>query len=70
MLQSMSWPGSIGTDEINAQPIAPTKLMNVRYWHKADINLRGLNVGFGGKAGIIGREDKCLLLTQSGHWAP
>jgi hypothetical protein len=26
---------------------------NVRYWHKADIGLRGLNVAFGGKADII-----------------
>ena len=25
---------------------------NVRLWHKADIGLRGLNVCFGGKAGI------------------
>jgi len=25
---------------------------NVRYWHKADIGLRGPNVCFGGKAGI------------------
>ncbi|MGA8176854.1 MAG: hypothetical protein WB839_19250 [Pseudolabrys sp.] len=23
---------------------------NVRYWHKADIGLRGVNVCFGGKA--------------------
>ena len=28
-------------------------LVNVRYWHKADIGSRGLNVCFGGKAGII-----------------
>ena len=27
---------------------------DVRYWHKADIGLRGLNVYFGGKAGIGG----------------
>jgi hypothetical protein len=40
----------------------------VRYWHKADIGLRGPNVCFGGKAGIIGPEAQCLLLTQSGHW--
>ena len=40
-------------------------LSNVRYWHK--IGLRGLNVSFGGKAGIIGPEGQCLLLTQSGH---
>ena len=26
--------------------------LNVRFWHKADIGLRGLNVCFGGKAGI------------------
>ncbi len=26
---------------------------NVRYWHKADIGLRGVNICFGGKAGII-----------------
>ena len=26
--------------------------MNVRYWHKADIGLRGVNVGSGGKAAI------------------
>jgi hypothetical protein len=25
---------------------------HVRYWHKADIGLRGLKVCFGGKAGI------------------
>ena len=25
----------------------------VRYWHKADISLRGVNVCFGGKAGIF-----------------
>jgi hypothetical protein len=40
---------------------------NVRYWHKADIGLRGLNVSFGGKAGIIPTWRSCLLLTQSGH---
>jgi hypothetical protein len=27
---------------------------NVHYWHKADVGLRGVNVCFGGKAGIIG----------------
>jgi hypothetical protein len=27
--------------------------LNVRFWHKADIGLRGVNVCFGGKAGII-----------------
>jgi hypothetical protein len=26
---------------------------DVRYWHKADIGLRGVNVCFGGKAAII-----------------
>jgi hypothetical protein len=26
---------------------------DVRYWHKADIGLRGINVSFGGKAGNI-----------------
>jgi hypothetical protein len=26
---------------------------DVRYWHKADIGLRGVNVCFGGKADII-----------------
>ena len=31
-------PGSIATDEINAEPTAATKLMDVRYWHKADID--------------------------------
>jgi hypothetical protein len=35
--------------------------------HLADIGLRSLNVSFGGKAGIIGPEGQCLLLTQSGH---
>jgi hypothetical protein len=30
-----------------------TVFKNVRFWHKADIGLRGLNVSFGGKAGII-----------------
>ena len=36
--------------------IATTETKNrdhVRYWHKADISLRGLNICFGGKAGII-----------------
>jgi hypothetical protein len=42
---------------------------DVRFWHKADIGLRGLNVCFGGKAGIGGPEGQCLLLTQSGHAA-
>jgi hypothetical protein len=27
--------------------------LDVRYWHKADIGLRGLNVSFGVEAGII-----------------
>ena len=26
---------------------------HVRYWHKADIGLRGVNVRFGSKAGIL-----------------
>jgi hypothetical protein len=29
-----------------------TPSLNVRYWHKADIGLRGHNVCLGGKAGI------------------
>jgi hypothetical protein len=53
----MSCPGP----NVRASPI------NVRYWHKADIGSRGLNVCFGGKAGISGPGDQCLLLTQSGH---
>ena len=40
---------------------------NVRYWHLADIGLRGVNVSCGGKAGIIRTWRSCLLLTQSGH---
>jgi hypothetical protein len=43
--------------------------MYVRYWPKADIGLRGHNVSFAGKAGIIGPEGQCPLLTQSGHAA-
>jgi hypothetical protein len=43
------------------------RISDVRYWHKADISLCGHNVSFGGKAGIIGPEGQCLLLTQSGH---
>jgi hypothetical protein len=31
-------------------------MVHVRYWHLADINLRGLIVSFGGNAGIIGPE--------------
>jgi hypothetical protein len=27
-------------------------MADVRYWHKADIGLRGLNVCFGGKVGV------------------
>jgi hypothetical protein len=41
---------------------------DVRYWHKADIGLRGLNVCFGGKADIVRTRKSCLLLTQSGHF--
>jgi hypothetical protein len=41
-----------------------------RFWPRADIGLRGLIVSFEGKAGIIGPEDQCLLLTQSGHQSP
>jgi hypothetical protein len=35
----------------------------VRYWRKADIGLRGINVCFGGKAGIIRSGKSCLLLN-------
>jgi hypothetical protein len=42
---------------------------HVRYWHLADIGLRDLMSAFGGKAGTIGPEGQCPLLTQSGHWA-
>ena len=32
---------------------------NVRYWHKADIGLRGLNVSFGGPAFLTGHSKNC-----------
>jgi hypothetical protein len=41
---------------------------NVCFWHKADIACLASMSAFGGKAGIIGPEGQCLLLTQSGHW--
>ena len=33
--------------------VPPLGEWHVRYWHKADVGLRGVNVCFGGKAAII-----------------
>jgi len=44
--------------------IAKTQWCDVRFWHKADIPTRSMNVAFGGH-----RVDaaQCPLMTQSGH---
>jgi hypothetical protein len=41
------------SDEITRMPQVLTRDLDVRYWHKADIGLRGLNISLGGKAGIM-----------------
>jgi hypothetical protein len=43
-------------------------LGNVRYWHKADIQLSPGNVRFWGKSGHRDLTASCPLLTHSGRW--
>ena len=42
-------------------------MQNVRFWHKADIELARINVRFWGNSGHRRFKAACLLLTQSGH---
>jgi hypothetical protein len=45
-------------------------LVNVRYWHKADIEIAPSHVRFRGQSGHDAGLMRCLLLTQSGHSPP
>ena len=44
--------------------------LDVRFWHKADVQTALMNVRFEGNNGHDADVTRCLLLTQSGHYLP
>ena len=40
---------------------------DVRFWHKADVQIALMNVRFEGNNGHGADMTRCLLMTQSGH---
>ena len=54
-------------DEVIDNPCMFAAVLNVRYWHKADIPICTVNVRFRGKSGHAILTLRCPLLTQSGH---
>ena len=41
------------------------RIVDLRYWHKADIAVPSINVRFWGNSGHRSRIAKCLLLNQA-----
>jgi hypothetical protein len=45
-------------------------LVNVCYWHKADMRIAAANVCFRGNSGHRDFRASCLVVIQSGHLPP